>query len=145
VVTLAGDGAFSYTIGELATQAQYGQKIVNIVINNGKMGWIQLWQEIYFKNVQSVDLESPTVVPGYAAAARALGLTGIYVADPAEIGAALDEAFACEGPSVVEVRIDDRATPIHSFKRRMQETEEKPRPRPGTVYALREWKVSPTL
>lgn len=145
VVTLAGDGAFSYTIGELATQAQYGQKIVNIVINNGTMGWIQLWQELYFKNVQSSKLESQDVVPGYAAAARALGLKGIYVAKPAEIGAALDEAFAHEGPSVVEVRIDDRATPIHSFKRRMQETEEKPRPRPGTVYKLREWKVSPTL
>jgi acetolactate synthase-1/2/3 large subunit len=145
VVTLAGDGAFSYTIGELATQAQYGQKIVNIVINNGTMGWIQLWQEIYFKNVQSSVLESQDVVPGYAAAARALGLKAIYVATPAEIGAALDEAFAHEGPSVVEVRIDDRATPIHSFKRRMLETEEKPRPRPGTVYKLREWKVSPTL
>jgi acetolactate synthase-1/2/3 large subunit len=46
---------------------------------------------------------------------------------------------------VVEVRIDDRATPIHSFKRRTRETEEKPRPRPGTVYKLREWKVPPTL
>lgn len=145
VVTLAGDGAFSYTIGELATQAQYGQRIVNIVINNGTMGWIQLWQEIYFKNVQSANLETPDVVPGYAAAAQALGLKGIYVAKPTEIGAALDEAFAHDGPSVVEVRIDDRATPIHSFKRRMQEPEEKPRPRPGTVYELREWKVSPTL
>jgi acetolactate synthase-1/2/3 large subunit len=42
-------------------------------------------------------------------------------------------AFTLDGPSVVEVRIDDRATPIHSFKRRMQEPDEKPRPRPGTA------------
>ncbi|MCE6961776.1 thiamine pyrophosphate-binding protein [Cereibacter sphaeroides] len=145
VVTLAGDGAFSYTIGELATQAQYGQKIVNIVINNGKLGWIQLWQEIFFKNVQSAELETQSVVPGYAAAASGLGLKGIYVSNPADIGAALDEAFAHDGPSVVEVRIDDRATPIHSFKRRMRESEDKPRPRPGTVYKLRDWKVSPDL
>ena len=145
VVTLAGDGAFSYTIGELATQAQYGQKIVNIVINNGSIGWIELWQEIYFKNVQSTELETEGVVPGYAAAAQALGLKGIYVDDPAEIGAALDTAFAHDGPSVVEVRIDGRATPIHSYKRRMQEPDDKQRPRPGTVYELREWKVSPTL
>ena len=145
IVTLAGDGAFSYTIGELATQAQYGLRIVNVVINNGRLGWIQMWQELYFKNVQSAELERQGYVPGYAAAASGLGLKGIYVEKPDEIGAALDEAFAHDGPSVVEVRIDDRATPIHSFKRRMHEAEDKERPRPGTVYKLRDWKVSPDL
>lgn len=145
VVTVAGDGAFSYTIGELATQAQYNQRIVNVVINNGKLGWIQLWQEIYFKNVQSAELETQSVIPGYAAAAQGLGLLGLYVDKPDDIGPALDRAFAHDGPSVVEVRIDDRATPIHSFKRRMREKEDTPRPRPGTVYKLRDWKVSPDL
>ncbi|MGV8950927.1 MAG: thiamine pyrophosphate-binding protein [Cypionkella sp.] len=145
IVTVAGDGAFSYTIGELATQAQYNQRIVNVVINNGKLGWIQLWQEIYFGNVQSANLETQTSTPGYAAAAAGLGLLGIYVDKPDEIGAALDRAFAHDGPSVVEVRIDDRATPIHSFKRRMKEVGAKPRPRPGTVYKLRQYKISPDL
>ena len=145
IVTVAGDGAFSYTVGELATQAQFNQRVVNVVINNGRLGWIQLWQEIFFKNVQSAMLEAEGVQPGFAAAARALGLKGFYVEDPAEIGAALDAAFAHDGPSVVEVRIDDRATPIHSFKRRMREGAETPRPRPGTVYKLRDWKVSPDL
>ena len=145
IVTVAGDGAFSYTVGELATQAQFNQRVVNVVINNGRLGWIQLWQEIFFKNVQSAMLVAEGVQPGFAAAARALGLKGFYVEDPAEIGAALDAAFAHDGPSVVEVRIDDRATPIHSFKRRMREGAETPRPRPGTVYKLRDWKVSPDL
>lgn len=145
VVTVAGDGAFSYTIGELATQAQYGLPIVNVVINNGKLGWISLWQEIFFKNPISSDLETQGVVPGYAAAGQALGLKGLYVDKPDEIGAALDAAFAHDGPSVVEVRIDERATPLHGFKRRMRESEDKPRPRPGTVYKLRAWKVSPDL
>jgi len=145
IVTVAGDGAFSYTIGELATQAQFNQKIVNVVINNGRLGWIQLWQEIFFKNVQSAMLETQSVKPGYAGAATALGLKGIYVEKPDDIGAALDEAFAHDGPSVVEIRIDDRATPIHSFKRRMKEGADAPRPRPGTVYKLREFKISPDL
>lgn len=145
IVTVAGDGAFSYTVGELATQAQNNQRIVNVVINNGRLGWIQLWQEIYFKNVQSALLETQSVQPGFAGAATALGLKGIYVDKPEDIGAALDEAFAHDGPSVVEVRIDDRATPIHSFKRRMKEGADSPRPRPGTVYKLREWKVSPDI
>ena len=145
IVTVAGDGAFSDTVGELATQAQFNQKIVNVVINNGRLGWIQLWQEIFFKNVQSAMLETQSVQPGYAGAAEALGLKGIYVEKPDDIGAALDAAFAHDGPSVVEVRIDDRATPIHSFKRRMQEGEDTARPRPGTVYKLRDWKISPDL
>lgn len=145
VVTIAGDGGFSYTVGELATQAQYNQKIVNVVINNGTLGWIQLWQDIFFKNILSCALETQSSVPGYASAAQALGLKGLYVEKPDDIGAALDDAFAHDGPSVVELRIDDRATPIHSFKRRMREAEDNPRPRPGTVYKLRDWKISPDL
>lgn len=145
IVTVAGDGAFSYTIGELATQAQYNQRVVNVVINNGKLGWIQLWQELYFGNVQSAALESQHATPGYAAAGTALGLLGIYVDKPDEIGPALDRAFAHDGPSVVEVRIDDRATPIHSFKRRLREPTTTLRPRPGTVYKLRQYKISPDL
>lgn len=145
VVTVAGDGGFSYTVGELATMAQYNQRVVNIVINNGKLGWINFWQKFYFGQTISVDLETRSAVPGYAAAASALGLKGIYVEKPDEIAAALDEAFAHDGPSVVEVRIDEMATPIHSFKRRLQEPDDKERVRPGKVYKLRDWKVSPDL
>ena len=145
IVTVAGDGAFSYTVGELATQAQFNQRVVNVVLNNGKLGWIQLWQEIFFKNVQSAVLETESVQPSFAAAAQALGLRGFSVERPEDIGPALDAAFAHDGPSVVEVRIDDRATPIHSFKRRMRDGADTPRPRPGTVYKLRDWKVSPQL
>jgi acetolactate synthase-1/2/3 large subunit len=145
VVTVAGDGGFSYTIGELATQALYNQRIVNVVINNGKLGWINFWQKFFFNQTLSVDLESQSTVPGYAAAGTAMGLKGIYVEKPDEIGAALDEAFAHDGPSVVEVRIDDMATPIHSYKRRLLEPEDKQRVRPGKVYKLRDWKVSPDL
>ncbi|MDR6953954.1 acetolactate synthase-1/2/3 large subunit [Ancylobacter sp. 3268] len=145
IVTVAGDGAFSYTVGELATQAQRNQKVVNVVLNNGRLGWIQLWQDIFFKNVQSALLESQSCQPNFAAAATGLGLKGLYVEKPDELGPALDAAFAHEGPSVVEVRVDDLATPIHSFKRRLREGADAPRPRPGTVYKLRDWKVSPDL
>lgn len=145
IVTVAGDGAFSYTIGELATQAQRNQKVVNVVLNNGRLGWIQLWQDIFFKNVQSALLESQSCHPNFAAAASGLGLMGIYVEKPDELGPALDAAFAHDGPSVVEVRVDDLATPIHSFKRRLREGSDAPRPRPGTVYKLRDWKISPDL
>lgn len=145
IVTVSGDGAFSYTVGELATQLQNNQRVVNIVLNNGRLGWIQLWQQLYFNNVQSALLESQSARPSFAAAAAGLGLLGLQVDTPDGIEAALDEAFAHDGPSVVEFRINDLATPIHSFKRRMKEGSDKLRPRPGTVYKLRDWKVSPDL
>ncbi|WP_210245843.1 thiamine pyrophosphate-binding protein [Rhizobium straminoryzae] len=144
VVTVSGDGAFSYTIGELATQLQQNQRVVNIVLNNGRLGWIQLWQQLYFGNVQSALLETQSARPSFAAASAGLGLLGIAVETPDEIEPALDRAFAHDGPSVVEFRINDLATPIHSFKRRMKEGGEI-RPRPGTVYKLRDWKISPDL
>lgn len=144
VVTVSGDGAFSYTIGELATQLQQNQRVVNIVLNNGRLGWIQLWQQLYFGNVQSALLETQSARPGFAAASAGLGLLGIYVETPDQIEAALDQAFAHDGPSVVEFRINDLATPIHSFKRRLKEGGQI-RPRPGTVYKLRDWKISPEL
>lgn len=86
-----------------------------------------------------------TFRPKKRPAARALGLKGTYVEKPGEIAAALDAAFGHDGPSLVEARIDDQATPIHSFKRRLSQDADQPRPRPGTVYKLREWKISPDL
>ncbi|MGC4024247.1 MAG: thiamine pyrophosphate-binding protein [Mesorhizobium sp.] len=144
VVTVSGDGAFSYTIGELATQLQQNQRVVNIVLNNGRLGWIQLWQQLYFGNVQSALLESQSARPSFAAASAGLGLLGISVELPDQIEDALDRAFAHDGPSVVEFRINDLATPIHSFKRRLKEGGEI-KPRPGTVYKLRDWKISPDI
>jgi len=144
VVTVAGDGGHSFAIGELATHAQNRMKVINVVLNNGILGWLQMWEEFYFSNLrQSVDL-SFDGGPNYAAAAEALGLKGIRVKSPDQIDAALDQAFAHDGPVVLEVLIDPRATPIHGFRRRLGQPG-KVQPRPGTVYELREWKKSPDI
>ncbi|XAH22289.1 thiamine pyrophosphate-binding protein [Xylophilus sp. GW821-FHT01B05] len=144
VVTVAGDGGHSFSVGELATQAQNRLRIVNIVINNGTLGWLQMWQELFFEDLrQSVDLSFGNK-PDFAAAGTAMGLLGLRVALPEELDAALDAAFAHDGPSLVEVLIDPRATPIHSFKRRLDDAQRKP-VRPGTVYELREWQRAVSL
>jgi len=144
VITVSGDGGHSYAIGELATLAQNGYRVINIVLNNGILGWLQMWQEFFFSNLrQSVDLGFGEK-PNYAAAGDAMGLKGIQVRSAQDIDAALDEAFAFNGSSVVEILIDPRATPIHSFRRRLSQPERK-MARPGTVYELRDWKISPSL
>lgn len=142
VVTINGDGGFSYAVGELATHAQHGTQTIHVVLNNGKLGWLQMWQHLHFEGLrQSVDLETKDATPDFAAAARALGCLGISANHPSQLAPAFDEAFAASGPVVVDVRIEPDATPIRSFRRRLDEG--KFYPRPGTAYELRPWTQSP--
>ena len=76
-----------------------------------------------------------------AETARSLGCAGFGVDQPASLGEALDAALAADGPAVVEVRVDPAATPIHSYRRRLEQGGT--HPRPGTVYQLPAWRRSP--
>ena len=142
VVTVSGDGGFSYAIGELATHAQHGLRTINVVLNNGSLAWLAMWQQLFFDGLrQSVDLATEAGPPDFAAAARALGCEGIRVEQPSDLGDAMEAAFDCSRPVVVDVRVDPSATPIHSYRRRLAEG--KSYPRPGTVYELPPWRRSP--
>ncbi len=144
IVTISGDGGFYYAIGELATHAQHGLRTSNVVLNNGTLGWLQMWQEIFYDDLrQSVDLETPESRPDFAAAGAAMGCLGIRVDDPEDLPDALDRAFAAEGPVVLDIRIDPEATPLHSFRRRRAEGDEgRQFDRPGATYELRPWSRS---
>jgi acetolactate synthase I/II/III large subunit len=142
VITVSGDGGFSYALGELATHAQMGSRTTHIVLNNGSLGWLAMWQRMFFGGLRlSVDLESPSAAAAFAEAARGLGCAGFFAGAPADIGEALDAALATDGPAVVEVRVDPAATPIHSYRRRLAQGGT--HPRPGAVYQLPAWRRSP--
>jgi acetolactate synthase I/II/III large subunit len=144
VLTVSGDGGFSYAIGELATHAQQGLRTVNIVLNNGTLSWLAIWQRLFFEGLrESVDLEGEGVIPNFAEVARGLGCEGIRVERPDELGEALDAAYAATRPVVIDVRTDPMATPVHSYRRRLAEGNSYPRP--GTVYQLPPWRRSPAL
>jgi acetolactate synthase I/II/III large subunit len=144
VITVSGDGGFSYAIGELATHAQLRTRSTHIVLNNGSLGWLAMWQRLYFDDLRlSVDLEGPSARPSFAGAAASLGCEAFTVEHPADLAGALDRALASEGPAVIEVRIDPAATPIHSFRRRLAEGGTLPRP--GTVVRVPEWRRSPSV
>jgi len=142
VVTVSGDGGFSYALGELATHAQLGLRSVNVVLNNGSLAWLAMWQHLFFEGLrQSVDLENQRLRPSYAGVAEALGCLGLRVERPDELGDALDAALAADRPAVVDIRTDPSSTPIHSYRRRL--AERKSHPRPGAVYELVPWRRSP--
>jgi acetolactate synthase-1/2/3 large subunit len=143
VVTVSGDGGFGYAIGELATHVQHGLRTINLVLNNGTLAWLAMWQQMFFSGLrQSVDLGGEAG-PDFAAVAEGLGAKGIRVIEPSALGAAMDDAFASDRAVVLDVRIDPGATPIHSYRRRLDEG--KSYPRPGTVYQLPPWRRSPSL
>src|SRR5262249_58154909 len=113
----------------LATHAQLGTRTTHIVLNNGSLGWLAMWQRMFFSGLrQSVDLESPSARPAFAEAARGLGCAGFGVDRPDGIGAALDAALATGGPAVVEVRGGPAATPIPSYRRPLEQGGTHPRP-----------------
>jgi acetolactate synthase-1/2/3 large subunit len=144
VVTVSGDGGFSYAIGELATHAQHGLRTVNLVLNNGTLAWLAIWQRLFFDGLrQSVDLEGEGSRPNFAEVARGLGCEGIRVEKPEDLAGAMDAAFAATRPVVVDIRTDPIATPVHSYRRRLDEG--KSYSRPGTVYQLPPWRRSPEL
>jgi acetolactate synthase-1/2/3 large subunit len=142
IITVSGDGAFSYAIGELATHAQIGTKSVHVVLNNGTLAWLAMWEQFFFDGLrQSVDLESKQNRPSFAGAARALGCEGITVEKPGELGDAFAMALTADRPTVVDVRVDPDSTPVHSYRRRLAEGGS--HPRPGSTYELPPWRISP--
>lgn len=100
VVCFAGDGCFQMSSQELATAAQYGAKVLFIVINNNMLGTIRMHQEREFpERVYATDL----VNPDFVALARAYGLAAERVERTADFAPALQRALAAGGSALIEV------------------------------------------
>jgi acetolactate synthase-1/2/3 large subunit len=105
VICVDGDGCFQMTCQELATAALEGLPIVVVLINNGFLGMVTQWQDMFFDSRRSqVDLTSS--VPDYAKLAEAYGGTGVTVRTEAELGPALEEALASGRTFVIDCRVE---------------------------------------
>ncbi|MGE4109716.1 MAG: thiamine pyrophosphate-binding protein [Burkholderiales bacterium] len=106
VIAFAGDGDFLMTGQELATAAQYGAKVIFIVVNNGMYGTIRMHQERHFPaRVSGTMLQNPD----FAALARAYGLHGEIVEATADFEAAFERAWSAKTAALIEVRVDPEA------------------------------------
>ena len=104
VAGLTGDGGFNMVLGELETARRMGLPVTVIVVNNAASGYVKALQHLMYGegNYQSADLAETD----YAAVATAMGCHGLRVETPAELGPALEAAFAERtGPSVVDVMV----------------------------------------
>lgn len=105
VVTMSGDGGLSMLMGELITVAAYRLPVKIVVFNNSTLGLVKL--EMFVGGYPDFAVDVPEV--DYAAVATALGIHGIRVEQPEDVRSALDEAFAHDGPALVDIVTDPLA------------------------------------
>jgi len=99
IVSLSGDGGFSMLMGDLLTLVQHQLPVKIIVFNNGTLGFVELEMKASGFLPTGVSLDNPD----FGALARAAGIYGVRVEDPAELEDAVRDAFAHDGPALVDV------------------------------------------
>jgi Thiamine pyrophosphate-requiring enzymes [acetolactate synthase, pyruvate dehydrogenase (cytochrome), glyoxylate carboligase, phosphonopyruvate decarboxylase] len=102
-VAFVGDGGMAMLMAEFKTAVQYRLPIKVVVLNNASYGFIR-WEQMLNEGNPEFGVGFEGI--DFAAFARACGGTGIRVEDPAECGAALDRAFATDGPVIVDAVVD---------------------------------------
>jgi acetolactate synthase-1/2/3 large subunit len=103
VFAIVGDGGFQMSIPELATIASYGLPVKIIVMNNGYLGMVRQWQELFYNNrLSSVQLDC---FPDAEKLAGAYGFRGSTVENPRELAVALEAAVREPGPYLLNVRV----------------------------------------
>ncbi len=107
VICVDGDGCFQMTQQELATSVLEGLPIVVVIVNNGYLGMVRQWQDMFFDERFS-QIHLTHQVPDYAGLAVAYGAVGFTVDSEDELESALAEAIACGRTAVVDCRVDPR-------------------------------------
>jgi acetolactate synthase-1/2/3 large subunit len=103
VVDIDGDHSFNMTMTELATAVQFELPIKVCILNNGFMGMVRQWQELFYGKRYS---KSYLANPEYAKVAEALGAVGITVDKKAEVSKAIKAMLEQKKPCVVDFRVE---------------------------------------
>ena len=103
VVCLAGDGSLVMNCQELATAVEHSIPVKVFIMNNGYLGMVRQWQELFWdKRYSGVDMGTS---PDWVKLAEAFGATGMRVEADDEIESAMRDAIETEGPVVLDVRV----------------------------------------
>ena len=103
VVCLAGDGSVIMNIQELATCVTENISVKTFIMNNGYLGMVRQWQELFWdRRYSSVDMGSS---PDWVKLAEAFGAKGMRLEDKGELLEGMKSALAEDGPVVVDVRV----------------------------------------
>ena len=104
VVNIAGDGSFLMNSQELATVVENGINVVSCIFNNGYLGMVKQWQDLFFQKRRSQTYLGKS--PDFVKLAEAYGAWGDRVSTPGEIAPKLREALTSGKPAVLDIPID---------------------------------------
>jgi acetolactate synthase-1/2/3 large subunit len=104
VVDLAGDGSFQMVSQEMATAKASGLPVKVVILNNGALGMVRQWQELFYQERYSHSLIAQDT-PDFVKLAEAYGGLGVRAERPDDVDAALSQAFDHDGPAIVDCRV----------------------------------------
>lgn len=104
VIDIAGDGSLQMVSQELATARIHDLPVKVVILNNGFLGMVRQWQELFYERRYSESFLGQDV-PDFVKLAEAYDCLGIRVTRPAELDDALKRAFEHDGPAVVDCRV----------------------------------------
>ncbi|MGA9607459.1 MAG: ubiquinone-dependent pyruvate dehydrogenase [Rouxiella badensis] len=99
VVAMCGDGGFAMLMGDFLSIAQHKLPVKLVIFNNSSLGFVAMEMKSGGYLTDGTELENPN----FAAIAEASGIKGIRVEKASQLNAALQEAFAHEGPVLIDV------------------------------------------
>jgi acetolactate synthase-1/2/3 large subunit len=103
VLDIAGDGSIQMNIQEMATAVCYGLPIKIIILNNGYLGMVRQWQELFYaKNYCSTCMD---YAPDFVRLAESYGASGYRITKPGELRPVLEEALALPKTVVVDIAV----------------------------------------
>lgn len=101
VVAVVGDGGFQMTNQEIITAIQYKVPLKVLIMNNGYLGMVRQWQEMFYERAYSeVDL---SVSPDFVKLAEAYGAKGLRASHPSELKDVLREALEFDGVAIMDI------------------------------------------
>jgi acetolactate synthase-1/2/3 large subunit len=101
VFSIVGDGGFQMSIPELATIANHGLPVKIVVVNNGYLGMVRQWQEMFYDRTYSeVDI---SVAPDFVKLAEAYGARGFRATHTGELRQVLEAGLSHDGVAVIDV------------------------------------------
>ncbi len=103
VWAVAGDGGFQMNIQELATIVQEGLPIKIAIINNGYLGMVRQWQELFHERRYSA---TPMWSPNFVKVAEAYGIPGMAITHQDQVEDAINTAYATPGPVLLEFQVE---------------------------------------
>ncbi len=107
IISFSGDGGFQMNIQELATVKSYELPIVIVVMNNGNLGMVKQWQDMFWQKRNSGTIFANN--PDFVKVAEAYGIEAYSTGKKEEVPGLIEKALAHGGPILLEFIVDKDA------------------------------------